>query len=253
MVERPTLLYLHGGPGLDHSHYKRAERNRLSEVAQLVFYDHRGNGRSDWRTSDEWNLDTWADDVVRLCDTLGIEHPMVLGESFGGFVAQHYIARHPEHPRKVILACTGARLDLDVIGDAFTRMGSEAASSAIRRFFGGDASAFGEFLEHCIPLYSTEPMDPDGMLRTVMNMDVMNDFFAREVKTMDLRAGLAAAQCPVLVLAGEQDPVLPVELNREIVASLPDGLARLEVMRGVSHLQVVDAASDLIREFVLAT
>lgn len=253
MVERPTLLYLHGGPGLDHSHYLQPTRDRLGESAQLVFYDHRGNGRSDWRTPDEWNLDTWADDIVRLCDTLGIERPVVLGQSFGGFVAQHYIARHPEHPRKVILASTGARLDLDVIGAAFARMGSEDAGTAVRRFFGGDESAFGDFLQHCIPLYSTEPMDPDEMARMVMNVDVMNGFFGGEAKVMDLRAGLAATKCPVLVLAGERDPVLPVELNREIVASIPHGLAHLEVVPGVSHLQVVSAATDLIRDFVLAT
>jgi pimeloyl-ACP methyl ester carboxylesterase len=252
MVERSTLLYLHGGPGLDHSLYKTPERNPLTDVAQLVFYDHRGNGRSDWRTPDEWNLDTWADDVVRLCDALGIEHPIVVGESFGGFVAQRYIARHPEHPAKVVLACTGARLDLEVIETSFTRFGDERAGAAARRFFGGDASAFGDFLEHCLPLYSTDPPDPDAMVRTVMNLEVMNHFFAGEAQTMDLRAGLAAARCPVLVLGGELDPVLPIELNQEVAACLPVGLARFEAIPSVSHLQVVPTAtaSGLLRHFV---
>ena len=80
----------------------------------------------------------------------------------------------------------------------------------------------------------------------------MNDFFDGEAKTMDLRAGLGSAQCPVLVLAGERDPVLPVELNREIVDALPEDRARLEVIPGVSHMQVVHAATGLIRDFVLA-
>jgi pimeloyl-ACP methyl ester carboxylesterase len=70
-----------------------------------------------------------------LCDELGIEHPIVLGASFGGFVAQRYIARHPEHPAKVILACTATRLDLDVIEAAFTRFGSEAAGATARKPF----------------------------------------------------------------------------------------------------------------------
>ena len=43
--ERPTLLLLHGGPGLDHSVYKPAF-STLADVAQVVFLDHRGNGRS---------------------------------------------------------------------------------------------------------------------------------------------------------------------------------------------------------------
>ena len=52
---------------------------------------------------------TWADDVVRLCDALDIEHPIVFGNSFGGFVAQRYLGRHPNHPAKVILSSTQAR------------------------------------------------------------------------------------------------------------------------------------------------
>src|SRR5262245_43184277 len=111
MVERPTLLLLHGGPGLDHATYKLG-MHRLRDVAQVVMYDHRGQGRSDRRDCpDEWNLDTWADDVVRLCDALGIEHPVVFGNSFGGIVAQRYLGRHPGHPSKVVLSSTHGRRD----------------------------------------------------------------------------------------------------------------------------------------------
>jgi pimeloyl-ACP methyl ester carboxylesterase len=253
MRERPTLVYLHGGPGLDHTLYKTTERNPLGEVAQLVLYDHRGNGRSDWRTRDEWNLDTWADDVVRLCDALGIERPIVLGASFGGFVAQRYIARHPDHPSKVVLACTAARLDLDVMDKTFSRLGGEAAGQAARRFFGGDFEAFPEFLQHCTPLYSTNPLDLEAMARAVMNVEVMTHFFGGEAQTMDLRPGLASARCPVLVLGGELDPVMPVELNEEVASCLPANLARFEVLPGISHLEVSgEAAAPLLRQFILA-
>lgn len=252
MVERPTLLHLHGGPGHDHSGFKRADRNPLSEIAQLVFYDHRGNGRSDWRSPDEWTLDTWADDVVALCDALGIQHPIVLGVSFGGFVAQRYLARHPEHPAKVILACTAARLDLDATEEAFTRRGSTLAGATARRFSCGDLSVFEDFVRHCLPLYSTEPIDPDEGARVVVNPEAYTHFFAGEAQTMDLRAGLASARCPVLVLGGELDPVFPIELSQEVADSLPEGLARLEVIPGISHQQVVGPAStSQLREFVL--
>jgi pimeloyl-ACP methyl ester carboxylesterase len=253
MVQRPTIIYLHGGPGMDHSIYKPGEANPLTDVAQCIYYDHRGNGRSDRRTADEWRLDTWADDVVRLCDALDIEHPIVLGASFGGFVAQRYIARHPEHPAKVILACTAPRIDLGVMEKSFTRFGGEIAGATARKFFGGDLGVMGEFLQHCMPLYSTEPMDPDAFARIVMNVELMSDFFPGEGQTMDQRDGLAVARCPVLVLAGDADPVMPVELSEEIVASLPSGLARFEVLAGKSHLQVGDhTSSPLLREFILA-
>jgi proline iminopeptidase len=83
MRDKPALVLLHGGPGSDHTSFKPAF-SQLADIAQIVYYDHRGHGRSDARPPQEWTLDTFADDVVRLCDALGLRKPVVLGQSFGG-------------------------------------------------------------------------------------------------------------------------------------------------------------------------
>jgi len=44
--EVPTLLLLYGGPGFDHSEFK-VGFSQLAEIAQIVYLDHRGNGRSE--------------------------------------------------------------------------------------------------------------------------------------------------------------------------------------------------------------
>ncbi|HEY6426549.1 MAG TPA: alpha/beta hydrolase, partial [Acidimicrobiales bacterium] len=252
MLERPTVVLLHGGPGLDHTLYKGPDALTLDDVAQVICYDHRGNGRSDWGSPEDWALDTWADDVVRLCDALGVVRPVVVGASFGGFVAQRYLARHPDHPSKVALLCTTPRLDLDAIERRFTELGGEIAGRSAKKFFGGDMSVLADFLEHCIPLYSTEPQDPDVFARTIMNFDLMSHFFSGEAASMDLRSGLAAASCPVLVIGGELDPVMPMEITQELVAALPTKLMRFELLPGVSHLQVGGRGSTaLLRDFVL--
>jgi pimeloyl-ACP methyl ester carboxylesterase len=62
MRERPTLLMLHGGPGADHSIYRPAY-SALSDLAQIIYLDHRGNGRSDDGPRESWNLAQWGDDV----------------------------------------------------------------------------------------------------------------------------------------------------------------------------------------------
>jgi pimeloyl-ACP methyl ester carboxylesterase len=70
---------------------------------------------------------------------------------------------------------------------------------------------------------------------------------------MDLRPGLAAARCPVLVLAGEHDPLSPPVVVAEIVSALPAGLGELHVVRGASHRVLWDEAATahaLLREFV---
>lgn len=64
MVERPTLLLLHGGPGLDHATYELG-LHEMSDVAQVIVYDHREQGRNGRRTADERSLGTWAEDVAQ--------------------------------------------------------------------------------------------------------------------------------------------------------------------------------------------
>ena len=83
MRERPTVLCLYGGLGFDHSTLK-AFLTPLADIAQLVFLDQRGNGRSDQSTPDRWNLDTWIEDVREFSAALEIERPILLGQSFGG-------------------------------------------------------------------------------------------------------------------------------------------------------------------------
>ncbi|MBV8357276.1 MAG: alpha/beta fold hydrolase, partial [Deltaproteobacteria bacterium] len=102
MKEVPTLLLLHGGPGLDHSIFKPL-MSVLTDVAQIVYLDHRAQGRSDRVAPNRWTLQTWADDVRDFCEALEITRPVVMGESFGGFVAMAYAERHPSHPGKLIL------------------------------------------------------------------------------------------------------------------------------------------------------
>jgi pimeloyl-ACP methyl ester carboxylesterase len=107
MRAKPILLLLHGGPGFDHTLYKPAF-SAFADVAQIVYLDHRGNGRSSGDDPTTWNLAQWGDDVMAFCDTLGIVNPIVYGASFGGMVALAYATRHHEHPGKLILVSTEA-------------------------------------------------------------------------------------------------------------------------------------------------
>jgi len=254
MREKPTLIVMHGGPGFDHSGFKPAF-SQLADIAQVVYYDHRGHGRSDPRPREEWQLDVWADDVVRLCDALGIEKPIVLGQSFGGMVAQKYIHRHPEHPSKVIISSTSPRWMMQPKLDAFERKGGEKARNAMLDYWTNpNMDTFKVYWDVCRDLYNTRP-NPDSMNsdRAKMTMDILLDFAAREIRTMELRPGLAKAQCPVLVMAGEEDPICPIEDSLEIVAALPKDRVQFARFPNVGHGAWRDdpeAAFKVLREFI---
>ena len=105
----PTILVLHGGPGFDHG-CLRPGIGSLRDVANVVFVDLRGQGRSAQVPVETCTLMQMADDVVALCGHLGLDEPVLLGHSAGGFVALHAALRAPEAFGALILCNTAATL-----------------------------------------------------------------------------------------------------------------------------------------------
>ncbi|MBH9551480.1 alpha/beta fold hydrolase [Inhella gelatinilytica] len=233
--EKPTLILIHGGPGFDHTGFKPFF-SQLADLAQVVYYDQRGHGRSDQRPASEWTLDTFADDVVRLCERLGIVKPIVLGQSFGGFVAQRYLARHPDHPARVILSSTTHHMGLVRKNAWFGRLGGPAAESASQAFWSNPcAETWATYEVQCRPHYNTQPQDGEARHRQVFRPEILFTSAAGEQQRMDLRPGLAGVRCPVLVMAGDTDPVTPIEDAEEIVAALPPACVQFERFANVGH------------------
>ena len=253
--EKPTLVLLHGGPGYDHSGFKPAF-TRLADIAQIVYYDHRGHGRSDRRPAAEWTLDTFADDVVRLCSALGIVKPIVLGQSFGGFVAQRYIARHPAHPAKVVLSSTSPHMGLQRKLAMFETFGGSEARAVAEAFWTTpNETTWAEYNRVCKRFYNTHPpATDDASQRIVFNEAILFASAGGEQRSMNLLPGLAKAQCPVLVMAGDQDPVCPLEDAQDIAAALPPPWMRFARFADSGHgawRDEPDAAFALLREFIL--
>jgi proline iminopeptidase len=236
MTERPSLLVLHGGPGFDHS-LMRPYFDRFADTHQVVFIDHRGNGRSGG-ARETWRLPQWGDDIAAFCDTLGIVKPVVLGLSFGGMVAMSYATRHPSHPSRLVLSSTAARLNLEATYEMMERLGGEAAATIARRFWTDPTEENrAQYMAVCMPLYnpSQDPALAEARDRAIMRFEVMSDFIHDEQRTMDMVADLAKIACPTLVLAGALDPITPRACSEEIFAAIPKGLARLEVFDDAGH------------------
>jgi pimeloyl-ACP methyl ester carboxylesterase len=263
MREKPVLLMLHGGPGADHSIYRPAY-SALADVAQIIYLDHRGNGRSEDGPRESWNLAQWGDDVRAFCDALGIVDPIVLGASFGGMVALAYATRHPAHPSRLVLISTeaagGSYRERRVA--LFERFGGpEVGALARRRFLQPEAPLDQEAREAwrrlALPVYTRIPRDPDMARRAINRPEVALRWFAKpggESDTFNMFPELDRIRCPTLVIGGEDDPMHPIESQADIAAALPADLVQFERFSDCGHAVVPDAperAMALIRDFIL--
>lgn len=259
MRERPTLILLHGGPGADHSIYKPGF-SALSDVAQIVYYDHRGCGRSEDGPREHWTLAQWADDLKALCDMLGIAKPIVLGTSFGGFVAQAYATQHPEHPGKLILISTAAKVDFSMVYQSFARLGGQEAGRIAEAYWSNPSpETRASYLERCLPFYRTQRRGPPDWAQRAILRNETGQWFngpANEHGRMDFREALGRVTCPVLLMAGDSDPITPVAFSEDIAQHLPAGLVQFERFANCGHGIVDDDPERyyrIIRSFILAS
>ena len=255
--ERPTLLLLHGSPGnSDHTVFKPMFRE-LSDVAQIVYLDLRGSGRSDDPVDGVFSLERWADDVAEFCRLLDIDQPVVLGNSAGGMVAATFGIRHPDRAGKLVLSSTQARLDPQRCLDVFARLGGLEAVEAARGALieSGDMAAFMRYAEVCMPLYN--PTDRTPPAHTIFRQSCAVAFheLGGVWHTMDFLDDLPAIGCPTLVIAGEEDPVTPIEDSEDIAANLDPSVVRFERFADAGHgdwLDHHDRAFAVLREFITA-
>ena len=256
----PTVVALHGGPGIDGMGLRQSLAP-LTDTAQLVVPDQRGSGRSDRGSPASWNLPTWAADIHALCGTLGIERPIVLGLSFGGFVGQQYAIRYPDAIVGLILMSSASRFpSSDEVVERMREVGGDLPAEAMRRHTKQPTQAtLAEVARLCQPLYSRRS-SPDPLFaalepHVIQSPEVTQHWFAAAQHTLDLRGDLASVICPTLVLIGEHDPINPPSLGGEIVAAIPNGRARMQVVPDASHRILQDNPDFVlqsIRQFIAA-
>jgi pimeloyl-ACP methyl ester carboxylesterase len=254
MRQRPTVVLVHGGPGVyDHSYFK-PDFGRLAELAQVVYLDLRGHGRSTWGDAATWSFEACADDIRAFCDTVGIARPIVFGHSMGGPIVLLYAARHPGHAAGLIVQSGFARWDPLRMVEGFRCVAGDEVAEIARRSYAGEevpdeewARVFAAFGSH-LPDEEREARTPKNRALNVSGME--------RIRSLDIVDQLGGVDTPTLVAVGDLDPVTPVGCAEEIVAALPEGIAQLKVIDGAGHFTWLDAPDrywPLIVEFIHGT
>lgn len=217
---RPTLLLLHGGPGGDHAGF-RGPLSALSSVAQLIYLDHRGSGRSGACDPATYTLDENIADVAAFCEALGLSRVSVLGQSYGGMVAQGLAIRHPELVANLVLSATAPSFrTIEQAKQKVAERGTPDQQRVCEWLWEGTFTSEAQLYEYYRlmgPWYSTtfsEEKFERSWRQGIRNFEQLNLGFKGFLRTFDFTKQLGEIVCPTLVLGGALDWICPIEQSR---------------------------------------
>jgi pimeloyl-ACP methyl ester carboxylesterase len=180
-----------------------------------------------------WGSPEYAVAVSAMLDELAPKI-VLLGHSFGGRVAVHLAATHPDRVEALVL--TGVPLFRPAGARVRPNRGYRAIRGLARAGLVGAAT-----LERARERYgSSDYRAASGVMRDVL-VTVLGE---------DYEPAMREVRCPTVLLWGEQDFDVPLEVARRAAGVIPG--ARLEVLPGIGHLTPT-AAPEGLREALLAS
>ncbi len=241
----PAVLFIHGYP-LDHSiwDYPLAHLEGWLRIAP----DLRGMGQSD-APDLGYSMATYAEDLLALLDTLGVERVVLCGLSMGGYVAFEMLRRAHERVRGMVL--------MDTRSEADTLEGRKArdAAAALAREGGASAIADSMLPKMLAPSAATENPALAERVRKMMEgtpvsgiLGALGALRDRPDSTQDLPL---LTRTPTLVVVGEQDQITPKDRAQAMATAIPG--ARLAVVPGAGHLTPMErpeATTALLADFL---
>ncbi len=224
--EGPPLVLIPGWAM--HSGVWREFAERLAKEFRVTCVDLPGHGLSPaWK---HWTLAATADKLAELVPS----RALCLGWSLGGQVALELASRYPPKVAGLILLATNPRFVAESpwpgmapeVFESFARGIEVEPQATLHRFLAlcclGAAYA-PRLLRRLRAAWNRCPAPAPAVLRQGLEI----------LRRTDLRDGLAEIGCPVAVVAGQEDNLVPVAAAERLAASLP--WARLAILEGASH------------------
>ena len=258
MAERPVAFVVHGGPGGDHTGFKPT-MSPLADRMQLVYFDHRGQGRSARGPRETYTLENNVEDMEALRRHLGLDKIVVIGTSYGGMVALSYAVRYPENISHLIAVVTSPNHEfLDRAQKILAERGTDEQKAIAEKLWAGSFESEDElryYFDIMGPMYSMK-FDPEKArerrLRGIVSPDAINEGFAGFLRTYDVTDQLHRITAPTLVIAGRHDWICPPEFSELIASKIPH--ADLRIFEESGHSVSGDeheAFIDVIRGFLV--
>lgn len=217
----------------------------LAEHYRVIRPDNRGSGRTTVSPdSGDRSIETFAADVLRLLDGLGLEKVHLVGASMGGMIVQQFAVTHPERLASLTVACShcGGEAAVSAPDEVVQKLlgAAEGTAEALRRSLEAVAhpDSFAErpeVLEYYQWTKQEWPHPPPEIQR---RMEAISAF--------DVADAIRRIEVPTLVITGAKDVLVPVENSRRIAERIPG--ARLALVEGGGHIFFLEQPEAVVRE-----
>jgi len=231
------VVFSHGWP-LSSDAFEDQMFFLASQGYRCIAHDRRGHGRSSqpWSGND---MDTYADDLAALAETLDLRNAVHVGHSTGGGEVARYIGRHGS--RRVAKAVLIGAVPPLMLRTAANPGGLPLeVFDQIRAAVLADRSKF--FKDLSLPFYGynrpgakvSEGVREQFWLQGVMAGMPASYFCVKAFSETDHTEDLKKFDVPTLILHGDDDQIVPIEDSALLSAKIVKG-ATLKIYKGASH------------------
>jgi esterase len=222
---RPPVLFLHGG-GLT-AHTWDLVCLALHDSFHCIALDQRGHGDSEWSPGLDYGTAAHVGDLEALIAHLGLERPVLVGQSMGALNSLSYAARHAESLAGLVLVDMTPEVRFEGAQRIFDFVTAPAELESVEAFVeramefnpGRDPRLLRRSLLHNLRRL------PDGRWTWKYDRRHMTRerFEALRAEVAGLTERVRAVTCPTLVVRGERSDVVTPEGAQALVDALPDG------------------------------
>jgi pimeloyl-ACP methyl ester carboxylesterase len=190
--------------------------------------------------ANHWSHDSMADIAKSILD-IAPEKFALVGTSMGGYVAFEIMRQAPERVEKLALLSTSARPDTPQKSAQRREQVAAAKKFGVK---GGTKSLYPK-------LVHPARHEDAALLQVFLDMadEIGVEGFARQIDAIigraDSRPLLSAIKIPTLVVAGEDDELIPPEHSKEIAGDIPG--AKLELVPHCGHMGMVELPATYTR------
>jgi len=250
-ADGPAILFIHGW-SQNHLCWVKQYESTLADEFRLVAYDLRGHGMSEAPLEPEHYTEgkLWADDVAAIIDQLRLDRPVLVGWSYGGFVACDYVRAYGQDRITAINFVEGA-VKLGeaafgtLIGPAFLDHFVDATADDLPT----NIQAMRSFVRACVvKQVSDDDLESAVCWNVVVPAPIRANLAAREIDDDDV---LRALEVPLLVTHGREDSVVLPAMAEHILATC--STAEASWYEGVGHVPHLEEPERFNRELAELT